>query len=337
VLTKEITGVVIPCYKVSAHICDLIRKIGDEVDFIIAVDDCCPEKSGRLVENTLTESRIRVIYHSTNQGVGGAVLTGYKAAIEAGANIIVKLDGDGQMDPALIPKFIAPILSGEADYTKGNRFFGIEAVKQMPIVRLIGNTGLSFLTKLSSGYWNLFDPTNGFTAINAKVAEQLPVNKISRRYFFESDLLFRLNILRAVILDIPMLAKYGNEQSNLKVSREAPQFLLKNLLNFNKRIIYSYFIRNFNFASLELLFGLPLLGFGIFFGAINWINPPQADALASAGTVMLAALPVIMGFQMLLGFVNYDMANVPSNPIQRRLHDDTRYPSSKEISTRKNS
>jgi dolichol-phosphate mannosyltransferase len=318
-LVKNKTGVVIPCYKVSAHICDLIREISDEVDFIFVVDDCCPEKSGPLVENTFSSPRIRVIYHPTNQGIGGAVLTGYRAAIKAGADVIVKLDGDGQMDPALIPEFIAPILQCKADYTKGNRFFEVEAVKQMPFIRLIGNVGLSFITKLSSGYWNLFDPTNGFTAISAKVIKQLPVNKISRRYFFESDMLFRLNTLRAVIIDIPMIAKYSTEKSNLKVSCEFPQFLFKNLLNFSKRILYNYFIRNFNYASLELLFGIPLLGFGIFFGATNWIYPGQPGALASAGTVMLAALPVIMGFQMLLGFVNYDMANIPSHPIQGKL------------------
>ena len=318
-LVKKKAGVVIPCYKVSAHICDLIREISDEVDFIFVVDDCCPEKSGSLVENTFSDPRIRVIYHPTNEGVGGAVLTGYQAAIKAGANVIVKLDGDGQMDPTLIPEFIAPIRHGRADYTKGNRFFGVETVKQMPFIRLIGNVGLSFLTKLSSGYWNLFDPTNGFTAISAKVVDQLPVNKISKRYFFESDMLFRLNILRAVIIDIPMTAKYDAEKSNLKVFSEFPQFLFKNLLNLSKRILYNYFIRNFNYASLQLLFSIPLLGFGIVFGAISWIDPGQPGALASAGTVMLAALPIIIGFQMLMGFFNYDMSNIPSLPLQERL------------------
>jgi dolichol-phosphate mannosyltransferase len=316
---NEKISVVIPCYKVSGVICDVIRKVEDTVDTIIIVDDCCPEQSGALVEKTFTDSRIQVVYHKTNLGVGGAVLTGYQAAIEAGATIMVKLDGDGQMDPALIPEFIKPITTGEADYTKGNRFFWADTVWQMPLIRLIGNTGLSFFTKLSSGYWNLFDPTNGFTAICTKVAEQLPFNKIDHRYFFESDMLFRLNILRAVVLDIPMHSKYGEEQSSLKVSQEFTQFLLKNLLNFSKRIAYNYFIRNFNFASLEFLFGIPLLAFGIIFGALNWINPPNQGALASAGTVMLAALPVITGFQMLLGFVNYDMANVPSRPVHGRL------------------
>lgn len=317
-------AVVIPCYKVSAHICELVQRIGDEVEAIIVVDDCCPEGSGALVESVCTDPRVCVVYHATNQGVGGAVLTGYQAAIEAGADIIVKIDGDGQMDPALIPAFIAPILRGEADYTKGNRFFEIETVRQMPLARLIGNVGLSFLTKLSSGYWNLFDPTNGYMAISAKVAERLPMQKISRRYFFESDMLFRLNTLRAVVMDIPMFAEYGDEQSSLNVSRELPLFLLKNFRNLGKRIAYGYFIRDFNYATLELLFGLAFLGFGIIFGGVNWIELSYQGTLASPGTVMLAALPIIMGLQLLLGFVNYDMANIPSTPLQGRLHRDGR-------------
>jgi dolichol-phosphate mannosyltransferase len=318
-------AVVIPSYKVTAHICDVIGNIGDVVGVIIVVDDGCPEKSGAFVEANCNDPRVRVIYHAVNQGVGGAVLTGYKAAFAAGADVIVKLDGDGQMDPALIPVFTAPILSGEADYTKGNRFFEIESVRQMPLIRLIGNIGLSFLTKLSSGYWNLFDPTNGYTAISAKVAERLPVDKISRRYFFESDMLFRLNTMRAVVIDIPMDAKYEDEQSSLKVSRELPRFLFKNLRNLGKRIAYNYFIRNFNYATLGLIFGLPLFGFGMIFGATNWIEQSHQGTLASAGTVMLAALPIIMGIQLILGFFNYDMANVPITPIQGRLHLDARH------------
>jgi len=319
-LAQTRIGVVIPCYNVSAHICDLIRKISDDVDTIFVVDDGCPEKSGALVESSFTDPRIRVIYHETNQGVGGAVLTGYRAAIDEGVDIIIKVDGDGQMNPALIPVFIAPILDGDADYTKGNRFMEIETIRPMPIIRIVGNAGLSFFTKLSSGYWNLFDPTNGFTAISSKVAERLPIEKISQRYFFESDILFRLNILRAVVIDIPMFAKYQNEQSNLKVSREFFRFLIQNLLNFFKRIAYSYFIRNFNYATIELLLGLPLLSFGAIFGMIRWIEPLQPGILASPGTVMVAALPIIIGLQLLLGFINYDMANVPSIPLQRRLH-----------------
>ena len=310
-------AVVIPCYKVSEHILGVIQKIGIEVDFIFVVDDCCPEKSGALVENTCTDSRVRVIYHETNQGVGGAVLTGYRAAIEAGADIIVKVDGDGQMDPSLISNFIEPILAGEADYTKGNRFFDLEEIRAMPKIRLFGNAVLSFMTKLSSGYWDLFDPTNGYTAIHADVARHLPFAKISQRYFFETDMLFRLNTLRAVVVDVPMDAHYGDEVSNLKISKILGEFLFKHARNFSKRIFYNYYLRDMSLASIELPMGLLLLISGGSYGFYHWVNSLQTGATTPAGTVMLAALPVLMGVQLILAFLAYDIASVPRRPFHK--------------------
>lgn len=313
--------VVIPCYKVAAHICDVINNIGDEVDEIIVVDDCCPEKSGNLVEMTCHDARVRVIYHVSNQGVGGAVLTGYEMAINLGAKVIVKIDGDGQMDASLISKFIGPILIGEADYTKGNRFFDFDAIHSMPKARLFGNAILSFITKLSSGYWNLFDPTNGYTAIHADIARYLPSKKISRRYFFESDMLFRLNTLRAVVVDIPMDAKYGDEISNLKISKIIGEFLFKHLRNFLKRIFYSYYLRDLSLASIELPIGLMMFLFGITFGGYHWFESAQLDSSTPAGTVMLAAMPMIMGLQLILAFIGYDIASVPNRPLhQKHFH-----------------
>lgn len=311
--------VVIPCYKVSLHICDVIKEIGSEVDAIIVVDDCCPEKSGALVESICTDVRVRVIYHTTNQGVGGAVLTGYKAAIEAGAEVIVKIDGDGQMDARLIPSFIEPILNGEADYTKGNRFFDLEEIHAMPKVRLFGNAVLSFMTKLSSGYWDLFDPTNGYTAIHADVARHLPVEKISRRYFFETDMLFRLNTLRAVVVDVAMDANYGDEVSNLKISKIIGEFLVKHTRNFIKRIFYNYYLRDMSLASIELPLGLVLLVAGASFGGYHWFESASNNVATSAGTVMLAALPILMGCQLILAFLGYDIASVPRRPRHKAL------------------
>jgi len=312
-------AVVVPCYKVTSQICDLIRKIGDEVDAIFIVDDCCPEKSGALVEKNCNDPRVRVIYHTINQGVGGAVLTGYQAAIAAGANVIVKLDGDGQMDPALISAFIAPILCGEADYTKGNRFFNLEEIRAMPKARLFGNAVLSFMTKLSSGYWDLFDPTNGYTAIHAEVARHLPVEKISRRYFFETDMLFRLNTLRAVVVDIPMDAKYGDEVSNLKISKIIGEFFFKHVRNFVKRIFYNYYLRDMSLASIELPLGILLLMFGAVFGGWQWMQAVREGITTPAGTVMLSALPALMGLQLVLAFLAYDIASVPKRSFHRKL------------------
>lgn len=307
-------AVVIPSFKVRSQILGVIKGIGPEVSRIYVVDDCCPEGSGDFVEKTCTDQRVTVIRNLQNLGVGGAVIAGYRAAINDGAEVIVKVDGDGQMDPSLIPRFVAPILEGEADYTKGNRFFNLEEIRAMPPVRIFGNAVLSLMAKLSTGYWDLFDPTNGYTAIHAEVARQLPFDRISQRYFFETDILFRLNTLRAVVIDIPMDAKYGDEVSNLKISRIAGEFLFKHARNFFKRIFYNYYLRDLSLASLELPFGLLLLALGISFGGYSWAQSAKFGIATSAGTVMLSALPILMGLQFVLAFLGYDIASVPRRP-----------------------
>lgn len=306
-----IIAVVIPSYKVCNHILGVIAAIGPEVCRIYVVDDKCPDGSGKYVEENCKDPRVLILRHEVNQGVGGAVMTGYRAAIADGAVVIVKVDGDGQMDPSLISNFIEPILAGEADYTKGNRFFDLEEIRAMPKVRLLGNAVLSLMTKLSSGYWDLFDPTNGFTAIHADVARHLPFGKISCRYFFETDMLFRLNTLRAVVVDIPMDSKYGDEVSNLKISKIVGEFLVKHSRNLFKRIFYNYYLRDMSLASIELPLGVLLLAFGVGFGGWNWLLALREGATTPAGTVMLSALPILMGLQLVLAFLAYDIASVP--------------------------
>lgn len=315
-------AVVIPSYKVKDHILPLIDRIGPEVKDIYVIDDCCPVGSGDFVEAHCRDPRVRVFRHAVNQGVGGAVMTGYAEAIKRGADVIVKLDGDGQMDPDLLPQFALPIIEGWADYTKGNRFYDLTHIARMPVVRLIGNAGLSFMTKISTGYWGIFDPTNGYTAISARAAAHLPMEKISRRYFFETDVLFRLNTLRAVVVDVPMDAFYGDEESNLKVSKVLFEFSGKHAVNFLKRIFYNYFLRDMTAATFELVIGLLLLLFGLGFGVWHWIASAAQSVATPLGTIMLAALPVLIGLQLLLGFLNFDVANVPSRPISRFLPSD---------------
>ncbi|MGJ7914358.1 glycosyltransferase family 2 protein [Massilia sp. LXY-6] len=312
-------AVVIPSYKVTRHILGVIAGIGPEVARIYVVDDKCPDGSGAFVRANCRDPRVVVIEHAQNQGVGGAVMSGYRAAIADGATVIVKVDGDGQMDAGLIPNFIAPILAGEADYTKGNRFFDLERIGSMPPMRLFGNAMLSFLTKLSSGYWDLFDPTNGYTAIHADAARYLPFDKISRRYFFETDMLFRLNTLGAVVADVPMDAVYGDEVSNLKISRIISEFAAKHVRNFFKRLFYNYYLRNMSLASIELPLGVAMLLFGAVFGIIHWINAERHGLATPAGTVMVAALPVIMGVQLILAFLAYDIASVPRRPLHKKI------------------
>lgn len=308
---KPLVAVVIPCYRVRASVMGVIGGIGPEVQRIYVVDDACPEQTGAFVKANCTDPRVQVLSHLQNLGVGGAVLTGYGAALVDGVEIIVKMDGDGQMDPLMLPDLVAPIVNGEADYTKGNRFFDLDELGAMPRARLIGNAMLSFMTKLSSGYWDVFDPTNGYTAIHSDVAKRLPVAKISQSYFFETDMLFRLNTLRAVVIDVPMPARYGTEVSNLRITAVMGEFLVKHLRNFGKRIFYNYYLRDMSLASIELPVGLLLMTFGISFGTYHWINSALNVQWTPIGTVMLAALPVLMGLQFVLAFFANDIASVP--------------------------
>ncbi|EGY01607.1 glycosyl transferase, family 2 [Nitrospirillum viridazoti Y2] len=317
---------VLPCYKAKAHVLGVLSAMPALVSRIYCVDDACPEGTGKHIEASGADPRVQVIYHTANTGVGGAMCTGYEAALADGADIIVKIDSDGQMDPQAVPYLIAPILGGMADYTKGNRFSNIEDVSSMPLTRLVGNAGLSFLTKVSTGYWNIFDPTNGYTAVHARVLERIPLWKLSRRYFFESDLLFRLGTVSARVIDIPMVAIYGDEVSNLKIKSILIPFFAKNIRNAFKRIIYNYFLRDFSIGSVYLILGLLLLLGGGAVGTFFWVHGMIVARPATAGQVMFSALPVIFGAQLLLAFTSYDIGRTPStalHPLLSRLRSST--------------
>jgi len=293
----------------------VIAKIPGEVEKIFVVDDACTEGSGDHVESNCRDPRVIVLRNVKNLGVGGAVIRGYKEAIRQEFSVVIKIDGDGQMDGSRIMSFVSPIRDGKADYTKGNRFYQPESTQGMPKIRLLGNAVLSFMTKISSGYWDIFDPTNGFTAISVPVLKHLSLHKINERYFFESDMLFRLNIIRAVLMDIPMDAQYGSEKSNLRIRHNMLLFLKGNICNFGKRLFYNYYLRNFSLASLQLIVGILLLLFGTSYGLVHWADSISTNAPATAGTVMVAALPVIMGFELLMSFINYDINTVPRQPL----------------------
>jgi dolichol-phosphate mannosyltransferase len=310
-------AIIIPCYKVKNQILNVLNSIGSDINTIYVVDDACPVGSGRFVQENCSDPRVKVVFHEENKGVGGAVMTGYQHALADGAEIMVKLDGDGQMDSSYIPKLIKPILNGEADYTKGNRFFDIEKLLVMPRIRLIGNSMLSLVNKMVNGYWNIVDPTNGFTAIHYKTLEMLPTHKIDKRYFFESDMLFRLSIVRAVVKDIPMPAIYGDEKSNLKISKVLWEFPIKYHNRFFKRLFYNYFLRDFNPGTIQILVGFLLLVAGVVFGIVHWVASYQQMVATPTGTIMISALLVILGFQLLLGALHFDVQNIPNHPIQK--------------------
>ena len=307
--SKPTVAVVIPVFKVKSKILEVINSVGPEVDFIIVVDDACPELSGQHVQDHNADPRVIIIRHETNQGVGGAVKTGYKRALELGCEIMIKVDGDGQMDASKIIDLITPILTNQSDYTKGNRFFEIEAVQQMPKLRILGNLGLTFVTKFSTGLWHIFDPTNGFTAIRGSTLKRLNLSKIDNRYFFESDMLFRLNLIQARVNDVPLPAIYGEENSNLRIKRVLFEFPAKHARNYLKRIAYTYYLRDFNLASVELPLGLLLSGFGLILGAYSWIHGMITSTATQTGTLILVAMSFLSGLQLILAFLSHDTNN----------------------------
>jgi dolichol-phosphate mannosyltransferase len=320
---KVKVAVVIPCFNVAESIERVIETIPKNIEKIICVNDCSSDKTEKIIKKIIKNNpRVFLVTHKENQGVGGAMKTGYTNALSFNLDIVVKIDGDGQMDPKFIPKLIKPITGNQADYTKGNRFFDVESIKPMPIVRIIGNAGLSFFSKLSTGYWSLFDPTNGFTAISVSTLKHIPLSKLSDNYFFESDLLFRLSTIRAKSTDIPMMAIYGNEKSNLNSFNSLVTFPILHLRNFIKRIIYNYFLRNFSIASVNFALGILLIAFGGWYGFHNWLDAYIANTTTPAGVVMLAALPMILGSQALLSFLSFDIANEPSQPISENIKTD---------------
>ena len=313
-------AVVIPCYKVKRHIVKLVQSVGRYVDLIIVVDDCCPEGSGNFLASKVKKSNLMVIKNDTNKGVGGAVKVGYLKALELNADIIVKIDGDGQMDPGLIPDFINPLLDDLADYSKGNRFFYISNLKKMPKIRVFGNSILSFINKISSGYWDLFDPTNGFTAINSKVLSKLEIDKIENGYFFESDILFRLNTIRAVVFDVPINAIYGDEESGLEIKKILVPFILFHIRNFLKRIFYNYYLRDMSIASIELPLGLFLFLFGLIYGGYFWHKSTLTFLPTPTGTIIISAISILIGVQFILAFLAFDINSNPNKTSRRILY-----------------
>lgn len=311
---------VIPCYRVEKEIQSVLCALPDYIKHIIVVDDASPDSTPDLVlASAKKDKRISLIRHPSNLGVGGAMVTGCRQALELGAQIVVKMDGDGQMDMDQLPALLIPLIQGQADYTKGNRFRDFKSLQKMPLVRRVGNMGLGFLAKAATGYWNLFDPTNGFNAIRSEVLAQLPLERIDRSYYFETSMLANLYLLGAVVKDIPMPARYQSEASNLLVHRVLFEFPPKLLSTFFRRLVLKNFIYDFSMASIYLLAGLPLLLFGLIFGSFKWIQYATAGIPAPTGTVMLPTLSVLLGIQLLLSAIEIDLHSVPQEPLTSPL------------------
>lgn len=314
---EEKLCVIIPAYRVAGHIEAVVNGIPGWIWKIIVVDDKSPDDLASRVE-ALANDRVELVRHDRNRGVGGATITGFNRAVELGATVLIKMDGDGQMDPAFLPELLAPIVNGEADFVKGNRFGRLESISRMPFHRRIGNLFWSFLTKVGSGYWNVFDPNNGYLAVDADVFRRLDKKYLHPRYFFETSLLVELNLARAVAEEVPMPAIYAGEPSSLSPFKVVTTFPGLLFSRFMRRLWLQYFVLNFSVGTIFMTFGSIMSLFGIIWGAVWWRNSIVTGIPATAGTVMVASLPLILGFQMLIQALTLDVQSVPEHPVSNR-------------------
>jgi glycosyltransferase involved in cell wall biosynthesis len=310
--------VVIPAYNEARKIAGVLKSVPAFVRHIVVVEDCGQDNTAEIVERAaLDDERIVLVRHERNQGVGGAMISGFRKALELHAEVVVKMDGDGQMPSEFLTDLIEPLLLGQADFTKGNRFHDFRALARMPVVRRAGNVGLSFCTKAAVGYWTCFDPCNGYIAIRGEILAALPLDSLHRSYFFETSLLAQLYLLGAVVRDVSMPARYGDETSHLSVARVLVEFPPKLVACLLRRLLLKNFLYDFSMESLYLLAALPLLLGGSIFGGWNWFEYARAGAGAPTGTVVIPAMLIILGFQLLLSAIAEDLHRVPTEPLCR--------------------
>jgi glycosyltransferase involved in cell wall biosynthesis len=301
---------VIPAHNEARHIAQVVVSIPEYVDHVVVVDDCSLDHTSDVALAT-EDRRLLTLRMPFNQGVGGATLAGYRKALEIKSDIVVKMDGDGQMAPEYLLALLDALIDEGYDYAKGNRFLAAESLEFMPRHRLLGNVVLTFMTKLASGYWNLFDPQNGYTAITAEALRPLDFNSIHKRFFFENDMLIHLNLSNRRVKDVAIPARYGEEKSDLNPFKVSMTFPLLLLRRFFRRIYEKYVLRDFSPIALFFFAGLLLFGWGVLFGVYLWIETALTRLPTPTGTIMFSVLPLILGFQLLLQAIVLDIQQTP--------------------------
>jgi len=304
--------VVVPCYNVSREIGDVIGSLPEWIAHVIAVDDCSTDTTRAvLAELAAAHPRLMVLHHDVNGGVGAAMVTGYREALRREADFVVKIDGDGQMDPTELPRLLLPLLEDRADYAKGNRFRHLKDLENMPRLRLFGNVCLTFMTKIASGYWHIFDAQNGYLAISRDALQSIPLARVDRSYAFENSMLALLNIESWAVIDVPMPAFYGDETSGMSLTRVMLSFPPRLLKMFLRRIVLKYAFLDVSPVAIYTIVGAALLAFACSFGGYHWWQSINTGAAAPTGTVVLALLSFLMGFTLLLQAINLDIMNSP--------------------------
>jgi dolichol-phosphate mannosyltransferase len=314
--SKYAIAIVIPAYRVEKYIEEVLDAVPGYIRHIIVVNDASPDATRHWVETVMQrDARIVLVNHEKNQGVGGAMISGFKKAMDLCAQIVVKMDGDGQMSPAYLPDLLTPLILGQADFTKGNRFRDLPALRKMPFIRRFGNVALSFFSKVATGYWNCFDPTNGYLAIRTEILAQLPLEQIHKTYFFETSMLAQLYLLGAYIRETPMPSLYAGERSNLSIVKVLLEFPPKLIQAFVRRLMIKYFVFDFSIISVYIMTSIPMILFGLIFGIAKWIKYGKMGIPAPTGTVMLPVLSLMLGVQILLAAIGIDLQSVPAKPL----------------------
>jgi glycosyltransferase involved in cell wall biosynthesis len=310
-LYKDLTiAVVVPAYREQLHIARVIATMPQFVDHIIVIDDASPDDTYSAA-TAAADARTEVIRHEINKGVGGAIITGHRRALELGAQVSVVMAGDGQMDVDYLPALLDPIADSGYGFSKANRFFSATSFAGMPRYRIFGNIVLTLLTKMSSGYWDLIDPQNGYTAVRTDAFAKIPLDRVSERYDFENDLLIWLNIANVRAIDVPIPAVYGEEVSSIKLHKVAPRILSTLIRGGWRRFWLKYVLWSFSPIALLTIVGVPLLLLGLVTGVWAVASSLTAPGSVTTGTWLLAVAPSLVGIQLILQALVLDIQATP--------------------------
>ena len=289
---NKFVAMVVPAHNESRHIAKVIESTPRFVDMLMVVDDGSSDATSDVVRS-IRDPRVTLLRHNQNRGVGAAIVTGYRCALERGADLIGVMGGDGQMDTAQLPALLEPVINRRCDFTKGNRFFSWRSWRGMPLERAIGNIILSVLTKAASGYWHVFDAQNGYTMISAAMLRRLPLERLETGYQFENRLLILLNASGARVCDVRIPARYGDEESGIKLWRDVPAILWTLLTGFWMRIRHKYLHHGLSLPGILFLSSMLLVGFGgamaisgWFADVPSWVPPTAAFCVALSGGLL---------------------------------------------------
>lgn len=260
-IDKKKIGVVIPCYNTGSTAYKVISKLPNYIDQIVVIDDSCPENTGKILQKNIRNNKIKILFNKINMGVGASVIRGYRHLLKFDIDIFVKIDGDNQMDTKEMINLISPILSNQFNYTKGTRYMSKKSLKNLPFTRYFGNYLISYFSKITTGYWNIFDFLNGYTCMDRDFVKKILKFKIDKRFFFETHILIILNILHAKVKDIPVTIQYKNNKSNFKPLNEIKNFFFKNLKFFFIRVFEKYYRKNKNFIFFAMIFISSVINF----------------------------------------------------------------------------